>query len=608
MRILPALFFAVTISAAAQTPQVPHKLNFADMTLTIRDDARREIQKDVDALTRSPKHFTIKAEKAKTYFPIIEKIFAVEGVPDDFKYLVLQESSLIADAVSSSNAVGFWQFKDFTAIEMGLRVDKEIDERMNIASATRGAARYLKKSNSIFDNWLYTLQSYQMGAGAVMRSEKDLKPGEKHMEITSSTYWYVKKFLSYKIAYQDAVKGKGELEVTAFENKANKRISDLAKELAVDEAELRNYNKWIRADKIPDDRTYVVLVPGTSGVSFETLPSVLAAANLPVAKQQQIVSAIPVEAQTPLLIKINGVNAVQALPGDNAAKIAERVNVDLVRFLEWNDISSSTAIVPGVFYFLGKKRSKAIEDYHTVIAGENLWSVSQKYGVRLKKLKKYNRVEEETLSAGTTVWLSSMRPKTAANTIVTSSVAVLDQSDTFNWEPELTADTTQSVSVNTQVIVEVAQKTDSLSKINQVDSTKNLQLTQEPAIITDPGTGNAPELQVVKSSASMHTVEPKETLYAIAKIYGVGVMDLVTWNNLDLQQGIKIGQVLRVAPPEIIAEAVKTSEIIHEVGPSDTLYSIARKYGVTIKDVMDWTEKQDFAISAGEKLKIKQAQ
>ena len=90
MRIFTALFFAVTISAAAQIPQVPHKMSFAGMTLTIRDDAKREIQKDVDALAQSPKHFAIKAERAKTYFPIIEKIFADEGVPDDFKYLALQ--------------------------------------------------------------------------------------------------------------------------------------------------------------------------------------------------------------------------------------------------------------------------------------------------------------------------------------------------------------------------------------------------------------------------------------------------------------------------------------------------------------------------------------
>ena len=158
MRSIFALFFAVQFTVAAQTPQVPHKMQFADMTLTIRDDARREIQKDVDALTASPRHHNIKVERAKTYFPIIEKIFVEENVPDDFKYLVLKESALIADAVSVSKAVGFWQFKDFTALEMGLRVDREIDELMNIVSSSRAAARYIKKNKVYFNNCLFELQ------------------------------------------------------------------------------------------------------------------------------------------------------------------------------------------------------------------------------------------------------------------------------------------------------------------------------------------------------------------------------------------------------------------------------------------------------------------
>ena len=141
MKLLTALFFAIPFTVAAQSPQVPHKMKFGDITLTIRDDARKEIQKDVDAFTRYQKSFNIKAERAKTYFPIIEKIFAEENVPDDMKYLVIQESALIPDAVSSSNAVGFWQFKDFTAIEMGLRVDREIDERLNIVASSRAAVR-----------------------------------------------------------------------------------------------------------------------------------------------------------------------------------------------------------------------------------------------------------------------------------------------------------------------------------------------------------------------------------------------------------------------------------------------------------------------------------
>jgi membrane-bound lytic murein transglycosylase D len=85
------------------------------------------------------------ADKARLYFPIIERIFAEERVPDAIKYLAIQESSLIPDAVSSANAVGYWQFKDFTAREVGLRVDRQVDERKNIVSASQfGSAPWIE--------------------------------------------------------------------------------------------------------------------------------------------------------------------------------------------------------------------------------------------------------------------------------------------------------------------------------------------------------------------------------------------------------------------------------------------------------------------------------
>src|SRR5687768_2748760 len=224
MRLFFILFLAAIITVKAQTPEVPHKMQFAGMTLTIRDDARREIQKDVNALTQSPRHHNIKVERAKTYFPLIEKVFEEERVPDDFKYLALQESALIADAVSTSNAVGFWQFKDFTAVEMGLRVDKEIDERLNIVSSSRAAARYIKKNNFYFNNWIFALQAYQMGAGGAMKSlPKDLS-GARNMEITSSTYWYVKKYIAHKVAFEEAVKGAGQIKAVPYEITNNKKL------------------------------------------------------------------------------------------------------------------------------------------------------------------------------------------------------------------------------------------------------------------------------------------------------------------------------------------------------------------------------------------------
>jgi membrane-bound lytic murein transglycosylase D len=104
-----------------------------------------------------------------------------------------------------------------------------------------------------------------------------------------------------------------------------------------------------------------------------------------------------------------------------------------------------------------------------------------------------------------------------------------------------------------------------------------------------------------------HIVQPKETLYAIAHLYNIGVMDLVNWNHLNIQDGIKPGQHLKLYSDEPVSEPIanNTSEqILHEVKTTDTLYSVARKYGVTIKDLMDWNGKKDFNLTVGEKLKI----
>src|SRR5690606_33981157 len=100
-------FFFLTLTgyldAYSQGPQVPSEMEFAGIRLDLTDAARREIQTHVDALYRSEKYFAVKLERVDLYFPIIERIFQEEDLPIDFKYLVIQESALISDAVSSSN-------------------------------------------------------------------------------------------------------------------------------------------------------------------------------------------------------------------------------------------------------------------------------------------------------------------------------------------------------------------------------------------------------------------------------------------------------------------------------------------------------------------------
>ena len=627
MKLFLALFFAATTIASAQSIEVPHKLQFADLTLTIRDDARREIQKDVDALTRYPKSFNVKVERARTFFPVIEKIFAEENVPDDFKYLVIQESALVADAVSTSNAVGYWQFKDFTAIEMGLRVDRDIDERMNIVSATRAAARYIKKNNSIFNNWLYALQSYQMGAGGVMRSEKNTRSGEKKIDITGNTYWYVKKYLAHKIAYEGFTKGEPEIKVVSYPTITDKRtLSDIGREMNVDIEELKLYNKWLKGNRIPEDRTYAVMIPVKGDPSGLKLPEATPLATT-VGLNSNSTKAPTVKTALEK-IKINGIVAVRAREKETPTALAARAGVDLSAFLKWNDISISDPITSGSYYLLGKKRNRATQAYHKVSPGETLWSVSQQYGVQIKRLRKFNRLSEgEEVTAGTTLWLATQRPKDEPAQKSFDRPVEVNENETFAWDVTPTASSEgskQTIAVKPIEVVVVSDSsavppikndvimadTPSEQIKTATDSVIQAPVSEQMSVVTIPSDSvvSVPVVETPLEKKEVHVVQPKETLYAIARQYGVGVMDLVNWNNLDLQQGIRPGQELQVTAPSESAIAEEEQpiamNIVHEVKPTDTVYSIARKYGVTIKELMEWNNKRDFNLAVGEKLKI----
>lgn len=597
-------------------------MEFAGIKLRIMDDAREEIQKDVDALTASPKYFEIKAERARTYFPIIEKVFREEGLPEDFKYLCLQESALISDAVSSSNAVGFWQFKDFTAVEVGLRVDKYVDERKNIVASSRGAAKYMHQNNQHFDNWLHALQAYQMGAGGAMKVLGSGYEGAKSMTVNKKTYWYVKKFLAHKIAFEGAADQRGQIVVSEYYNGAGKTLKEIAHENNLPEEEVLEYNKWLRKGRIPDDKTYAVILPkeglgtvATIAKNVNTKPTVTKQVEYTFDAPGEFPRIEdPIEARAGKIVEINGLAGIVAGYNHKIPELAKKADLSLSKFLKYNDLGIDGKLIPGQVYYMRSKRGKAKAYYHVLQHGETLWSVSQKFGVKLKKLKFKNRIKEgDEVTAGRVLWLRYVRPAkipveyrevevpeekmevlpqaierkepqiikpTIPEEIVADSIAAKTQKDIV--EPEILQDTTEEEDKATELVED------------------DFELEEEE------------ENQEPEGVLHIHEVKLGETYYAISKIYEVSVFELLEWNNLKISDKLSVGQKIIVYRQENTQQesAIEISanttreEIIHEVEEGDTLYSIARRYNISVQDIMEWNRKENFNISLGEKIKI----
>lgn len=102
---------------------------------------------------------------------------------------------------------------------------------------------------------------------------------------------------------------------------------------------------------------------------------------------------------------------VRARKGETLRDIAEEIQQMPGLVAGWNDLEKDAALQEGQVVFVQPKRNKS-RDQETCVAepGETLWSISQRYGVKLKKLAKYNGMEPSApVQEGQKLWLRKPR-------------------------------------------------------------------------------------------------------------------------------------------------------------------------------------------------------
>ncbi|TPE42169.1 LysM peptidoglycan-binding domain-containing protein [Pontibacter mangrovi] len=115
-----------------------------------------------------------------------------------------------------------------------------------------------------------------------------------------------------------------------------------------------------------------------------------------------------------------------------------------------------------------------------------------------------------------------------------------------------------------------------------------------------------------------HKVEPKETLYALSRKYGVPVAKIVEANP-SVQTTIKIGEIVLIPRGYVSTAATAVSNAapaasnrtytvnsignkMHTVAPQQTLYSVSRMYNVSVENLKFWNKLQGNTIEIGQQL------
>lgn len=91
----------------------------------------------------------------------------------------------------------------------------------------------------------------------------------------------------------------------------------------------------------------------------------------------------------------NRINYVMVKDDDTYETIAEKQGSMVWQLLKYNERTRGAQLIPGEKIYLQPKRKKADVKYkkHTIKPGENMYMISQKYGIKLRSLYKINGLE-----------------------------------------------------------------------------------------------------------------------------------------------------------------------------------------------------------------------
>ncbi|TAL16826.1 LysM peptidoglycan-binding domain-containing protein [bacterium] len=145
-----------------------------------------------------------------------------------------------------------------------------------------------------------------------------------------------------------------------------------------------------------------------------------------------------------------------------------------------------------------------------------------------------------------------------------------------------------------------------LLDLNRMDAPKKLKRGSKIAVSCAPGMiASVEKISREEGERLTHKVRRGDTVWGIARDFGVTAKEIVAWNSLGKKASIKPGDTLVVSKPGFAEEYASRGSQIYTVTRGDTISSIAKSKGVSIRNLLLWNSlESDSVIRPGDTLRL----
>ena len=520
-------------------------------------------------------------KRSGRYKDLMQRILREKGLPEDLVWLCLVESGFNPKAYSYARASGPWQFIASTGRTYGLRRNWWYDERRDFVKATYAACNYLSFLYDKFNSWPLALAAYNGGEGRVERLTKKYKTNDFwKLKLNRQTWKYVPLYMAATIIARDPERYGFEVEyddpIRFDVVKVNQPVDlkKVAKSLGASLAVLKELNPELRRGVTPPNYPgYTLRIPAgtkkvfaekfkgydakTSGLFVEhkvrkgqTLSHLSHRYGVPIsaimelnaltnrhrlsigqrliipANERAVVQKTSLSSSPQKSKRTTSTGAYTVRRGDTLGKLAAKFDMTTDEIRRLNGLKNPHRIYPGQRLKISSallSSGGGLLKEHTVRKGENLSYLSKKYGVSVSAIMSVNNLNSKhVLKIG-------QRLLIPATSEVTVQAYRVKKGDTLS-----------------DLAARFGTSAGEIKKVNGLINPHQIRKGQKLNIPTRKGNGGE---EKTNGRWITYVVKRGDSLWKIARAFGVLMEKLVRWNDLPSPSKLRVGDRLQVFVP-----------------------------------------------------------